>query len=421
MHHLRLNIMMRDNYIDIHKIIKDENIFKLFRAVEAHGGVLRFVGGAVRDVLAGQEEGFDLDLATDLSPEELVEACEENHIKTVPIGIKFGTVGVLISDKVLEVTSLRRDVKTDGRHAEVEFTSDWAVDASRRDLTINAVYADEKGNVFDYYNGIEDLEKGNIRFIGNPNQRIKEDYLRILRFFRFYSIFGKGEPDKKALQACVENREGLKTLSIERIRDEIQKLLLTPHAAKTLKIMFENGILEYFMPESKTLDKLQFLADLSDKYKLPPCPVCRFFILGNPDEKLAEHIASRFKFSKKEKELFIKLAISDLKLWDFEQEENIRKLLYWHGREFCLNKLLALIALNKAEPGNLQQILKHIAEDDIPTFPLSGKHILAAGIDDNRKIGNILKNLEKIWVENGFNPAPEKLLEQAAEASVKAI
>ena len=192
--------MIRDNYLDVKKIVQDKKFLKLFRVVESHGGVLRFVGGAVRDALAGLK-GFDIDLATDLSPDELVEACTENGIKTVPIGIKFGTVGVIINDQVLEVTSLRKDIKTDGRHAEVVFTTDWEADASRRDLTINAVYADEKGNVFDYYNGIEDLEKGIVRFIGLPAQRIKEDYLRIMRFFRFYSIFGKTEIDKKALKA----------------------------------------------------------------------------------------------------------------------------------------------------------------------------------------------------------------------------
>ena len=197
--------MIRDNYLDVNKLVGNKKIFKLFRVVEQHGGVLRFVGGAVRDALKGLS-GFDLDLATDLSPDELVEACTEEGLKTVPIGIKYGTVGVIIDDEVLEVTSLRRDVKTDGRHAEVEFTDNWEEDASRRDLTINAVYADEKGNVFDYYNGIEDLEKGTVRFIGSPSQRIREDYLRILRFFRFYSNFGQGPVDKKALEACRENR-----------------------------------------------------------------------------------------------------------------------------------------------------------------------------------------------------------------------
>ena len=216
---------MRDTYLDMNKIITDSKILFLFDTVESHGGVLRFVGGAVRDTLAGvQSQDLDLDLATDLSPEELVDACEESGLKTVPIGIKFGTVGVVVGKKVLEVTSLRKDVSTDGRHAVVEFTSDWNEDASRRDLTINAVYADEKGNVFDYYNGIDDLEKGVIRFIGNPNQRIQEDYLRILRFFRFYALFSKTPMDKKALKACVDNKEQLKTLDKNNAEQQFRKL-----------------------------------------------------------------------------------------------------------------------------------------------------------------------------------------------------
>lgn len=231
--------MFKDKYLDISKLTANPHIFNLFKVVEKHGGVLRFVGGSVRDAIAGMK-GFDLDLATDLSPDELVEACEESGLKTIPIGIKFGTVGVVIDNQVLEVTSLRKDIKTDGRHAEVVFTSDWNEDASRRDLTINAVYADEKGNVFDYYNGVDDLEKGIVRFIGSAGQRIKEDYLRILRFFRFYSIFGKAPIDTKALEACKENKDGLKQLSMERIRDELFKLFLTPKVIETLQIMYDN-------------------------------------------------------------------------------------------------------------------------------------------------------------------------------------
>ncbi len=259
--------MIKDNYLDINKIIDDAKILKLFRAVEAQGGVLRFVGGCVRDALKGIK-GFDLDLATDLSPDELVEACSDYGLKTVPIGIKFGTIGVIIGDKVLEVTSLRKDVQTDGRHAVVEFTDNWEEDASRRDLTINAVYADEKGNVFDYYNGINDLEQGIVRFIGNANQRIKEDYLRILRFFRFYSYFGKQPIDNKALKACRDNKDGLKTLSLERIRDEFGKILLSPNVVETLQIMIDNDILSYILPTPPHLDKLDFLKKLVDKEKI---------------------------------------------------------------------------------------------------------------------------------------------------------
>ena len=299
--------MFKDQYLNIDNLISNPNVLKLFRVVEAHGGVLRFVGGAVRDAIAGIK-GFDLDLATDLSPDELVEACEENGLRTIPIGIKFGTVGVLIDNQVLEVTSLRKDVKTDGRHAEVVFTSDWNEDASRRDLTINAVYADEKGNVFDYYNGVDDLEKGIVRFIGSANQRIKEDYLRILRFFRFYSIFGKAPIDRKALEACKENRDGLKQLSMERIRDELFKLFLTPKVVETLQIMYDNEILSYVFPDTHYLEELDFLVNTIDVKDLPNAPLRRLFILYNPNTALAENLAARLRMSNKQREDFVSWA-----------------------------------------------------------------------------------------------------------------
>ena len=408
--------MIRDNYLDINKLIKDKKVLSLFETVENHGGVLRFVGGAVRDTLAGLEDKeLDLDLATDLSPEELVEACDDSGLKTVPIGIKFGTVGVVIGKKVLEVTSLRKDVSTDGRHAIVEFTDDWNTDASRRDLTINAVYVDEKGNVFDYYNGIDDLEKGVVRFIGNPNQRIQEDYLRILRFFRFYAIFGKGDIDKKALNACVENKDGLKTLSIERIRDELHKILITDNAPYVLGIMFKNGILDFILPDVNNLDKLQFLINLSAKHHIPCSALRRWFVLYSPEERLAESLALRIKLPKKEREIFVQWALNNPPLPEFLSMDGIRRLLYRFGREFCYNKLLILCALNRFEPENLPLILNRIETTEIPIFPLKGKDIIAVGIQDNRKIGGILNRLENEWIFSNFALSKENLLEKAKQ------
>ena len=293
--------MIRDNYLDIKKITDNPEIFKIFDIVRNCGGVLRFVGGAVRDAIAGRKS-FDIDLSTDLSPEELLEACEDAGVKTVPIGLKFGTLGVVVNGNVLEITSLRKDVITDGRHAIVEFTDDWKEDASRRDLTINAVYADEKGNVFDYYDGISDLEKGVVRFIGDPDQRIKEDYLRILRFFRFHSLFAKTKYDKKALNACIDNREGLEKISIERIRDELIKIILTPNAPKVFATMLDNDILQNWLGKSNYLSNLQFLINLEDAYNLQPCYLRRFFVLYFPDRELAENIAVRLHMTKKQKE-----------------------------------------------------------------------------------------------------------------------
>lgn len=408
--------MIRDNYLDINKIVKNKKFFKLFQAVEEHGGALRFVGGAVRDALTGSE-GFDLDLATDLSPEELVEACDEHNLKTVPIGIKFGTVGVVIDNHVLEVTSLRKDVKTDGRHAVVEFTTDWEIDASRRDLTINAVYADEKGNVFDYYNGIDDLEKGVVRFIGSPAQRIKEDYLRILRFFRFYSLFAKTPIDKKALAACVENKDGLKTLSMERIRDELFKILLTPKAGATIKIMAENDILGYVLPTPKqeNIESLNFLIENVNLGILPYDPVRRMFILYTPDENLAENLANRMKFSKKQKQDFVEWARIQVSLDDFIIPQELKKMIYLYGKDFAMNKLLIEQSLQKRVIATSKDIIKNIEETEIPVFPLKGRDIISAGVKDNRHIGDILDSLEQMWVNSDFSLSKDQLLAHLPE------
>lgn len=408
--------MIRDNYLDINKIVKNKKFLKLFQAVEEHGGALRFVGGAVRDALTGNES-FDLDLATDLSPEELVEACDEHNLKTVPIGIKFGTVGVVIDNHVLEVTSLRKDVKTDGRHAEVEFTTDWEIDASRRDLTINAVYADEKGNVFDYYNGIDDLEKGVVRFIGSPAQRIKEDYLRILRFFRFYSLFAKTPIDKKALKACIENKDGLKTLSMERIRDEMFKILLTPKAGSTIKIMVENDILSYVLPTPKdeNIAALNFLIEHVNLNILPYDPIRRMFILYTPNEDLAENLANRMKFSKKQKQDFLEWARIQVSLDDFIIPEQLKKMVYLYGKEFAMNKLLIEQALQNHVIETTKDIIQNIKELEVPVFPLRGKDIIEAGVENNRHIGDILDSLEQMWLNSGFALNKTQLLAHLKE------
>ncbi len=404
--------MIRDNYIDINRLIKNKKILRLFLVVKHHGGVLRFVGGAVRDALKNIKSG-DLDFATDLSPDELVEACTEEGLKTVAIGIKFGTVGVIIDDTLVEVTSLRRDVKTDGRHAEVEYTDNWEEDASRRDLTINAVYADEKGNVFDYYNGIEDLEKGRVRFIGSASQRIKEDYLRILRFFRFYSRFGVGEPDKKALSACVENREGLKTLSMERIKEELFKMLQTPNAAATIHIMQDNGIMSFVMPEAGAIDNLAFIKKLIDDKDVPDKALLYFFTLYQPDVPLAENLAVRMKFSKREKQKFVSWAERKVTLSELSDEISIQKLMYETDKEFCLEKFLLIIAENKEAIPYFWEKYQTIAAVSEPLFPLRGKDIIEQGVANPQVIGAILRELENQWLASNFTLSKDKLLENA--------
>ena len=244
--------------LDAEKWRKRRGMTRLLRALAADEGQTRYVGGAVRDELLGLPVS-DVDLATRLLPEDVVERLEKARIKAVPTGIDHGTVTAVSDGQPVEITSLRRDVSTDGRRATIAFTDDWKEDAARRDFTINALSADPvTGEIFDYFGGLDDLEGRHIRFIGNPLQRIAEDHLRILRFFRFHARFGSGEPDAAALDACTARANDIMALSRERIADELLKLLGMPDPSPTMRIMLERGILKPVLPEIEA----QRIADL---------------------------------------------------------------------------------------------------------------------------------------------------------------
>lgn len=221
--------------------LKDPAVQKVVQAIKAAGGEARFVGGCVRDAILGRKLG-DFDLATTLRPEAVQAACEKAGCKVVPTGIKHGTVTVIADHQVFEVTTLRRDVATDGRWAEVEYTNDWQQDAARRDFTMNALFCDADGNVTDFFGGIDDLKAGLVRFVGEPEQRIKEDVLRILRFFRFFAHYGKGEPDASGLAACKALVSLLPALSVERVRTELLKLLQADNPVPTWQLMLDIGV-----------------------------------------------------------------------------------------------------------------------------------------------------------------------------------
>ena len=403
--------MIRDNYLDVSKLTTSKEVMKLFDLVSRHGGILRFVGGAIRDALKGIK-GYDLNLATDLSPEEIAEACADEGIKTIPLGIKQGSIGVVIDDITLEVSSLYKYVEQKDGSIAMEFTDNWEEDASRRDLTINAVYADEQGNVFDYYNGIEDLEKGYVRFIGSASQKIREDYVRILRYFRFYSLFGLEEPNQKAINACKENCAGLKKIPMERIRDELFKIIRTPNAARTYQLMQQNGILSYIMPDAKYIDDLAFFNENVSNISIANEALIKMFILYRPDKALAENLAIRLKLSRKEKQLFVSLAEDHHKIEDFLDPKDLIKIIYERNNEFCCAKFLTLIAQNRKIPDSFQETYNNIIILSKPIFPLKGKDIFDYGISDSSQVGKILQELEHIWVDSNFDLTKEQLLLQ---------
>ena len=236
--------------------------------------------------------------------------------------------------------------------------------------------------------------------------------MRILRFFRFYSIFGKGEIDAKALLACRKNQAGLKKVSIERIRDEYAKIMLTPNVAKTVKIMHDNDILGYILPPAQHLDYLEKLITLVRKESLEESALRRLFILYMPDEKLADSFATRLKFSRKQKDLFVSLARYNPDISEFENKASLLTLLYKHGREFCEHKYIILCAVAGKTPKNFTKTIENIRTLEIPVFSLKGRDIIEAGVKDNRKIGTILSILEQMWMASAFSMSKEDLLSQ---------
>jgi poly(A) polymerase len=369
------------------KLPDREGLRHLARTLGSREGETRLVGGAVRDTLSGQAVK-DIDLATRLAPEEVLARLEKARIKAVPTGMAHGTITAILSSGPVEVTTLRRDVSTDGRRATIAYTDDWREDAARRDFTINALYADpETGELFDYFGGADDLTAGQVRFIGEPLQRIAEDHLRILRFFRFHTRFGKGAPDPASLAACAARANDLMALSRERIADELVKLLAFPDPAGTVRLMLAHGIFAPVLPEIVSADGLTALIALEDA----PDPVRRLASLLPADRDRAGAVAKRLKLSK--------LATKRLVLAAGREPadvENPRALAYRVGLEGAVDRLML---------GGRAAALAELDGWTVPTFPLSGGAIVARGIKAGPEVARLLQATEAQWVAEGFPDA----------------
>ena len=403
---------MKPEYLDPSRIITDDAVLRVFKAAQNYGGALRFVGGAVRDSLAGLK-GFEIDLATDLTPDELVEACNEQGLKTVSLGLKFAKTGVVVGDKIFEVSSLHKNVKASDKDSDLSFTDDWNADASTRDLTINAVYADENGNVFDYYNGINDLEKGIVRFIGSADQKIKEQPIRILRFFRFFSIFSKTSPDLKALKACTENRELLKTVSVEAIRDEFLKILMSKNASVVIKMMNENDILSFLLPEKCNIKHLENLEILISSNQIEADEVRRLFVLFDPDPMIAESLAKRLRLNKTQKARLINLSKFVFNPYLFNDLKYIKRVVFSHGKDFVKDKILLLLSQSNRCEANIKKLFSDIDNMSIPVFPINGKDLVAIGMQNGMPVREIIGSLKNLWIESDFELSLDDLKEKA--------
>ncbi|WP_112941080.1 MULTISPECIES: CCA tRNA nucleotidyltransferase [unclassified Rhizobium] len=390
----------------------DPALKRVFSLLNADGGEGRVVGGAVRNSLMGLDVS-DIDVATTLTPDVVIERAKEAGIKAVPTGVEHGTVTLVIDRKPFEVTTLRADVETDGRRATVAFSTDWQTDAERRDLTINALYVGENGEVVDLVGGLVDIEKRNIRFIGDAATRIKEDYLRILRFFRFFAYYGSGRPDADGLRAAAAARSKLSTLSAERVWSEMRKLLSADDPGRALLWMRTVGALTEILPETEKwgIDAIPALIATEKALGWTPDPLLRLAAIVPPDAKRLEAMAARLKLANAEAVVF-KAWANAAPINDEMSTAAFDRLLYRNGAEGIITRLkLALaVARGKAEgdmaemarSARLNKLLDHANAWVKPSFPVNGGDVIAAGIPSGRQVGETLATLEHQWVEENF-------------------
>ena len=346
----------------------------------------RFVGGAVRDSLLGQAVA-DIDLATPLSPETVIARVREAGFKPVPTGIAHGTITAVLPDGPVEVTTLRRDVSTDGRHAVVAFTDDWREDAARRDFTMNALYADPvTAELFDYFGGLDDLKAGRVRFIGDPLQRIAEDHLRILRFFRFHARFGQAI-DQAGLDACTQRANDLMALSRERIAAELLKLLVAARAVPVVALMVEQGIFRAVIPEidSAGADRLARLAEAEAAAGIAPDPIRRLAALLPPEA--AEPVGARLKLSNLDRKRLIAATAGP-------GDEGPHALAYRVGTTGAVDRLLLA-----------GESVGAIRDWSPPALPLTGGALVERGVRKGPDVARLLRQVETRWIAEGFPDA----------------
>jgi poly(A) polymerase len=365
----------------------------LLEALDAKAGTARFVGGAVRDTLLGLAV-HDIDVATTLTPHQVMDRLTAAAIKVVPTGIDHGTVTAVIAGAPVEITTLRRDVSTDGRRATIAYTDDWRDDAARRDFTINALYADPvTGTISDYFGGVADLAARTVRFIGSARDRIAEDHLRILRYFRFLARYGAGEPDNEAFAACREAANSLMALSRERIADELLKLLVVDAPAPAVQLMVDGGILRAILPEIDALgvDRLSVLIQREALADIPRNAIRRLIALMPQDAATADQVAARLKLSNKaRKRISVALAPAHYPSWE--------ETAYRVGLEGATDRILLDAAIDVAP-------LRAFQAWQRPTLSIGGGAMIARGMVPGHDVARALHMLEDQWIAEHFPDA----------------
>ena len=387
------------------KLKKELKIESIFNSIErfSKNSEIRYVGGCVRKIL-NNEEIDDIDLAVNLNPTEVSEILKKNNIKFYSTGIEHGTVTALIDKKKFEITSLREDIVTDGRHAKVRFSSDWNKDASRRDFTINAVYADINGNLFDPFDGKKDIENGKVNFIGDPEKRIKEDYLRILRYIRFFLSYSKHEHEEKIILAVKKNLDGVSQISSERLLDEFRKFFYSKGFLRLNDDSFSLEIIELIFPQFKNISVFKNLNNFALK-KIKDLDFVFFLsILIVDGSDNADYFMYKFNLSKKEKKRinFLNNFYLNINSKTFTTK-NLSKIFYYEGKQSLLDLLYFQIFRSKKIDKKIISFIDYFKDKEPPLLPLRAITLMTKyNIPEGKELGDKLKKIENKWVDNDF-------------------
>ena len=392
---------------------KKKEIKKLFLAIENYSedSEIRYVGGCVRKIL-NNEIVDDIDFAVNLKPEECSAALKENNIKFFEIGISHGTIIAVIDSYKFEITSLRKDLITDGRHAKVAFTTDWQEDASRRDFTINAIFSDIHGNLYDPFDGKKDLEIGKIKFIGDADKRIKEDYLRILRYIRFFLNYSKTEHNDKIRKIIKQNLNGISNISSERLLDEFKKLIISSSFLKLFKDPFCLELINLIFPQFKNLDifkNLNKFAEINIK-KVDFVFLISLMLIDNTDN--VEYFLFKFNISSIDKKriLFLNKFYNKEINKNYFSKNNLWKIFYYNGKQALFDLIYFEIFKSKKVNQKLIALLEYFKDKEVPVFPVKAVNLMEKyNIPEGKQLGLKLKKIEEQWIKNDFTVLDNKI------------
>ena len=406
-----ISLKKKTNSLENIKSLQDLNNFQeaklIFSALgnKDENKKLMFVGGCVRKLL-NKELIKDIDIATTLTPDEIKHIFKNKNINFIETGVSHGTITAIINEVKFEITTLRKDVDTDGRHANVEFISDWEKDAQRRDITINAIYSNLQGQIYDPLGGSKDLENGIVKFIGDPHKRIKEDYLRILRYFRFYTQYSNNQHHDETIKAIKKNLDGIIKISKERILDELFKILSLKNFDLLFKNDFSCSVILSIFPQLKYYDRFSIIKNVSSKIinRLSIPLILSILLIDHSDN--CKFFLYKFKFSNKNKDriLFLLNKYKEINFKELLDKKLLIKLAYLHNPEDVIDLLIFSIFVSKEiDIKAVEKQVDFLDTSNLPVFPITGDYLkLTYGFSESKELGLVLKKLEKAWIENNF-------------------